>query len=343
MIKSSSLSHSFAFTAVVLLTVMTLLSAAALATGCAKTTIVAEHVVEERQADKEVGKPTAAPAATPAPAVEPKAAQPGGDTDLPLLSSPYRADRMIIKNAEVSLLVADTGVAIDLVTQIATDSFGYILSSRTWYQDTFQYATITLGVPAEEFENVLRRLRGLGLKVLDESASGTDVTDEYVDLESRLRNLEATEARIRSFLDKATTVEESLKINAQLSDITAQIEETKGKMNYLKDRSAYSTITVHLSPEVPTPTPSPTPTTTPLPTPVAWRPGETFQRASYTLKGILRILGDMAIWLTVVLGPFVAPVVIVVLLAVYVRRRTVARQKKEQSGAEPPAADHPGV
>ena len=68
--------------------------------------------------------------------------------------------------------------------------------------------------------------------MLDESASGQDVTDQYVDLQSRLRNLEATEATIRSFLEKAETVEESLQVNRQLSEITDQIEEIKGK--YLK-------------------------------------------------------------------------------------------------------------
>ena len=67
---------------------------------------------------------------------------------------------MIIKNAELKLLVADTDVAIDLTTQIAADTFGYILSARTWYQGNFRYATITIGVPVNEFENALRRLRG---------------------------------------------------------------------------------------------------------------------------------------------------------------------------------------
>ena len=151
-------------------------------------------------------------AATPASA----SGQPGDDAGAAPVPVAYRVNRMIIKNAELGLLVADTDRAIDQVTQIATDSFGYILTSRTWYEDDFKYATITMGVPSEEFENTLRRLRGMALRVLDENASGTDVTDEFVDLESRLRNLEATETRIRSFLDKAETVEEALQVNQEL-------------------------------------------------------------------------------------------------------------------------------
>jgi uncharacterized coiled-coil protein SlyX len=226
--------------------------------------------------------------------------EPGGP-GVPPLASPYGANRMIIKNAELSLLMEDVGSGIDRVTQVADDTFGYILSSRTWYQGSFQYATITIGVPVDEFENALRRLRGMAIKVQNETASGTDVSDQYVDLESRLRNLEATEARIRSFLEQAMTVEESLRINQQLTEISAQIEEVKGRMNYLKDRAAYSTITVHLQPEVPTPTPVPN----------VWRPGKTFRRAAGVLSDIMRVVGDAAIWAAVVLGPFALPVALV--------------------------------
>ena len=70
----------------------------------------------------------------------------GGEDSVPE-ASPYRASRMIIKNAELRLLVEDTRVAVDQVTQVAEDTLGYVLSSRNWYKDDFQYATITLGVP----------------------------------------------------------------------------------------------------------------------------------------------------------------------------------------------------
>jgi TRAP-type C4-dicarboxylate transport system permease small subunit len=73
---------------------------------------------------------------------------------------------MIIKNAEVELLVADTDVALDEVTVIAADYGGYIISSHTWLEDEYKHATARLGVPAQEFENVLRRLRGLGDAVI---------------------------------------------------------------------------------------------------------------------------------------------------------------------------------
>jgi hypothetical protein len=245
-----------------------------------------------------------------------------------------RVERMIIKNAELDLLVADTDTAIDGVTVIAADYGGYIISSHTWFEGEFKYATVRLGVPVAEFENVLRRLRGLALKVNSEIASGEDVTDQYVDLQSRLTNLEATRDRIREFLDKATTVEEALKVNQQLGDVEAQIEEIQGRMNYLTDRSAYSTIDVQLNPERPTPTPTPTATPTPTPTPVAWRPGETARDASNVLTSILKGLGNLTIWVVIVLGPFLIPVVLVIWLAFWWRRR-----RKRHLQPAPPAAD----
>ncbi len=238
-----------------------------------------------------------------------------GSTTLPDVPQP-QSDHMIIKNADVKLLVEDTDTAIDRSTQIVGDVGGYIISSRVWYQDynekSYKYATISMGVPVDQFETAMRRLRGLALKVLDENASGQDVTAEYVDLQSQLGNLEATRDRIRSFLADATTVEESLRINQELTNIEAQIEQVKGRMNFLSNRSAYSTITVNLEPQLPdikpTPTPSPTPTATPMP----WNPGKTLDAAKGTVVNAYQGIFEMLIWLFVVLLPLLLPPALIV-------------------------------
>lgn len=222
---------------------------------------------------------------------------------------------MIIKNGEMSLMVANTDRAIDQVTGVAVDSGGYIVSGRTWVQDGFKYATISMGVPSDQFEAVQRQLRTLAIEVLMDTSSGQDVSDEYVDLQSRLTNLEATRARIREFLDKATKVEEALQVNAQLTEIEGEIEQVKGRMQYLKDRAAYSTILVNIEQQRPTPTPYPTAT------PTYWQPGETLSDAGDALGEILRGLGDLAIWLVVVVAPLAVPVVGMVLVARRVRKK----------------------
>jgi hypothetical protein len=226
-----------------------------------------------------------------------------------------RSNRMIVKNADVRLTVKDTDVAIDRTTQVIGDAGGYIVSSRVWYQDYYgnnlKYSTITLGVPVQEFEKVLSKLRGLAIKVVDETAAGDDVTDQYVDLQSQLTNLEATRARIQEFLKDAKTVDEALRINQELSNIEGQIEQIKGQMNYLNDRSAFSTITLNLEPEFPVLTPTPTDTPMPTATPIPWNPGQTFGDAKNTIVVVYQGIGNFLIWLAVVILPLVLPLALI--------------------------------
>ena len=253
-----------------------------------------------------------------------------------LLVTSRRTDRLIIKNAEMNLLVEDTDTAIDRISQIVSDVDGYIVSSRVWYKDwgdeSYKYSSITMGVPVDEFELALRRLRDISLKVLDENASGEDVTDEYVDLQSEVKNLEATRDRIRGFLDQAETVEEALRVNEELSQIEAQIAKVQGRINYLEDRSAYSTITISIEPDLPVlPTATPYPTITPWPTatPEPWIPSETLKSASNSLKNIYQTLVEMTIWILVVIVPVITPPILVIwLLWKYVFRKRKGTKKE---------------
>ena len=233
-------------------------------------------------------------------------ANPSGD-----LTVLERSNRMIVKNANIRLMVEDTNVAIDRALQVVGDAGGYIVSSQVWYQDYYgnnlKYASVTIGVPVDEFEIVMRRLRGLAVDVLDETATGEDVTDQYVDLQSQVTNLEATRARIQEFLKDAKTVDEALRVNQELANIEAQIEQIKGRMNYLNDRSAYSTITVNFEPEFPILTPTPTSTPKPTATPIPWKPADTFNDATSTVTVVYQGIANFLIWLVVVILPIVLP------------------------------------
>jgi hypothetical protein len=206
------------------------------------------------------------------------------------------------------------------VTQLAADYGGYIISGRSWFQDGYKYASLRLAVPSDTFEAALNTLRIFGEEVLAETASGQDVTAEYVDLDSRLTNLEATAARVREFLAAAKTVDESLKVSAELAVLEQEIEQIKGQMRYYEGRAAFSTVTVLITPQRPTPTPTATPTATPTPTPLpAWSAGETFDEASGTFVLVSQNLIDLVIWAAVVPGPFL---VLVGLIWWGLRRRT---------------------
>ncbi|HSL42175.1 MAG TPA: DUF4349 domain-containing protein [Anaerolineales bacterium] len=242
-----------------------------------------------------------------------------------------RSNRMIIKNADIRLMVKDTDVAIDRATQIVGDAGGYIVSSRVWYQDYYgnnlKYASITISVPVDGFERTLVRLRDLAIRVVDETAAGDDVTEQYVDLQSQLTNLEATRARIQEFLKDAKTIDEALRINQELANIEAQIEQIKGRMNYLNDRSAYSTITINFEPEFPALTPVPTPT------PIPWSPGETFGEARETVGAVYQSIGNFLIWMVVVLIPILLPPAILLWgLWKLMNRRTVKPVSEKAQG-----------
>jgi hypothetical protein len=309
-----------------------------LAASCAAPTpeVVEKEVPVEKEVVKEVVV-TPVPAATVMPEAVAQMASAVPSTAGKTVSG---VERKIIKDGELHLLVQDTDTAIDRVTGVAVEFDGFILDSRTWYEGDHKYATLVLRVPVEFFEQALQRLRGIALKVEYETLSGQDVTDQYVDLQSRLRNLEATEDRIRSFLDKATDVEDALEVNRELTEIENQIETIKGRLTFLAERSAMSTITVDLRPLVPTPTVTPTATTTPTPTatPVAaWSPGDTYSEASGFLTVVVwRRLVDVAIWTSVVCGPFLILLIVLVLAlrAFGVRLRPLSRREERSSGEQ---------
>lgn len=241
--------------------------------------------------------------------------------------------RLIIKSGEIALEVEDTRRAVDQVAQIAAENGGYVISSQTWQDGPLTFAALTIAVRAEDFDTAMRRLRDVALTVQNESSSGEDVSEEYVDLDSRLRNLQATQQRLRAFLDESATVEEALSVNQELEAIEAEIEQVKGRMNYLSSRSAFSTIAVSLSmPPLPTPTPQPTATPTP------WSIGTTFDTAVDVQSDLLRWLAEGIVWLTVVVAPYAIAVA-----SIGVGVRWVQRRTRHDSTPTPPMPPPPTV
>ncbi len=297
------------------ITFVLFLVAAFVLAGCAPAAALEPEFVAEEAPVAEIEM--VAEAAAQAPAADGTEAKVSGQSSgtIDVAAAAQRSNRKIIKNAEIKLLVEDSDVAIDRTTQIVGDVNAYIISSRIWYKphdgDNYKYATITMGVPVDQFETAIRRLRAISVQVIDENASGEDVTDQFVDLQSQLDNLIATRDRIRTFLEQAKTVEESLRVSQELSVIEAQIEEIQGRMNYLKDRSAYSTITVNIEPELPEIIVS---TPTPTPEPKPWSPVDTLERSKKTLTVTYQGIFELMIWLLVVVLPIFGPPAFVVWL-----------------------------
>jgi len=206
--------------------------------------------------------PTPTPAPTPAPApmapppvVIPAPAEPsrvpvteeGGLETVPELGETW-ASRMIVRTAEIALVVNDVAMALDQVAELAEGLGGYVVSSTRWKEEeTRLVGIITIRVPAEDFGMAMDALRGLAVDVTHEETSAQDVTEEYVDLSAKLQNLEATEEQLLRLMEKAEVVEDILKVQIELSRTRGEIEQTKGRMQYLERTSATSLIRVQLN------------------------------------------------------------------------------------------------
>ena len=159
---------------------------------------------------------------------------PGGNGDKSLVSDASRAP-MLIYTATLTLAVFDVAPKLHEVEDLAR-SMGGFLSRRT---DTM----IVIRVPASKFNAALETLVKLG-DVLHRDATAQDVTEEFADLEIRMRNARATRDRLEQLMAKATNVQDSIAIEKELSRVAGDIERLEGRLKFLRDRAAYSTITV---------------------------------------------------------------------------------------------------
>ena len=269
------------------------------------TRVVTETVVEEGET-VEVTRVVVATSVAPLNSAE-------SADQAPLPQAPQA--RLIIKNGQLAITVMDTETAVSTATQLIADLGGYIISQQQFDAEFgSRAANMQLAVPVNQFETALQQLRQLG-DVTNDFAGGQDVTAEYVDLGSRLDNLIATRDRLRSFLDAAETVEEALRVNDQLKGVEEEIAVIQGRLNYLGDRSAFSTIDLSLQPLLPTPTP------TPIPTAESWQPSNTAQLAMVNLQDSAQDTADFAIYNAIVAGPWLLLLGIVGWIAWRLNRR----------------------
>ena len=167
--------------------------------------------------------------------------QPGQETN------ESSAQRMVIYNAEMDIRVKNFEDARDALEEKARRYNGYIVQSdSTRYDDVQQSGTMTFRIPQEHFQAFLTDAEGLSVQVNNRRVSGQDVTEEYVDLESRLKSKRAVEARLLEFMEGAQKTEDLLKISSDLAEVQEQIEQIAGKKKFLENQTALSTVTISL-------------------------------------------------------------------------------------------------
>jgi hypothetical protein len=157
----------------------------------------------------------------------------------------------IIKNGQINIEVDDFFIAATKVEAYAKKYDGYVSSSDANKDNNDKHrGTITIRVPEKYFDAVLAELSLLG-NVQSKNTNGNDVTEQYIDLASRINNSKAHERRLLEMYDNATNVNELMYVENELSRVRGEIESMEGRLRYMDNKVEMSTITVYLYEQVP--------------------------------------------------------------------------------------------
>ncbi|MBI2444266.1 MAG: DUF4349 domain-containing protein [Candidatus Magasanikbacteria bacterium] len=219
-----------------------------------------------------------------------------------------REERLIIKTGTFSLVVKDVRQAVEAIIQYAQQQGGFVVRSSVSKVEKSGVApsgSVTVRIPAAQFDRGAGAIRALG-EVASEETRGQDVTEEFVDLESRLRNLRAAETALLSIMQRAGKIPDVLAVAQELNQVRGEIEQIQGRMKYLRQSAEFATLTVYLA-------------TDPEALPVIkketkWKPWAVVKDSARELLGFGKRLVEIAIQLVIV----VVPVVLVLGLIVWV-------------------------
>ncbi|MGI5403528.1 DUF4349 domain-containing protein [Streptomyces sp. CA-135486] len=153
----------------------------------------------------------------------------------------------IIRTAELEVEVKDGAKALAAARRTAETAGGHVANETTErLDDTHVTSRIVLRVPQEKYDGVLAELAGAG-KLISRKADAKDVTDQVVDVESRIATQRASVARVRALMDRAEKLSDVVTLEGQLSSRQAQLESLLAQQAALKDRTTLATITLSLS------------------------------------------------------------------------------------------------
>lgn len=197
------------------------------------------------------------------------------------------APRMLISTADINLEVPSVRTAHDQVLRIATRAKGFVTQSNVSGESGVNSGDITVRVPAANYQSAVAEISKLG-KVTSKNESGQDVTSEYVDLQSRLRNLKRGEQALLGVLGQAHSVQDILAVERELNRVRGEIEQATGRSKYLESQVAMATINVSLREPVPA-----------VQEAIQWNVIQTAIKSGHALGGVFRVLASMVIWFVI--------------------------------------------
>ena len=235
------------------------------------------------------------------------------------------ADRVVIRTANMTIVVPEPSTSVQEIAALASEMGGFVVSSnvfQTFFSEanvSADRASITIRVPSERLDEALSAIRDGATEVQSENISGQDVTQEFTDLQARLRNLEAAEEQLFEIMDAATETEDVLQVFNNLRQVREEIEVIQGRIQYISESARLSAITVDLIPDV---------AAQPLNI-GGWQPEGTVKEAFTALIQALRFMGDAAIWS----GICILPIALLIGVPLFFVVRTVRRRRSANATA----------
>lgn len=226
------------------------------------------------------------------------------------------SDRMAIQESNMSLFVANVRKIGDKILSFAKNNGGYMVYASYARPTESSFANIVIRIPAIKLDQALSYFRGLAVKVTSENLIGTDVTEEYTDIEAGLSTLRKTQAKFEEILDKAIDVQDILAVQRELINLQSQIDSLIGQQKAMEKNAELTRITLYLSTDE---------LALPYTPDDAFRPDVIFKQAVRNLLNTLRVGAEALIWTAVY-----SPVIIFVIL-IYVLFKRWKRRKNPAS------------
>ncbi|OZM57315.1 hypothetical protein CIB95_07570 [Lottiidibacillus patelloidae] len=157
-------------------------------------------------------------------------------------------ERKVVNEGYMTIETKELSKTKNNIELLVSQLGGYVIQSSIYdYGEENRTSQLIVRVPSKDFQHFLVKVEEFSGKVIERTVRGHDVTEEYTDLESRLKAKEIVEKRLLTFLDGANKTEDLLRISNDLARVQQEIEQIKGRINYLKNHVDYATVTIHIN------------------------------------------------------------------------------------------------
>lgn len=275
-------------------TILFLIASIALFSGCSNSdrnaTLSAHESVQGPTSATQVAK--VIPSKGTLDFVPEQVAQTGQESLAKTQAQSQAIERKIIQNAELTIELDSPQESQRRIASIAVRHGGFVVTSETKQNtgrnQTSPQTTLTIiaRVPAAKFDEAVKEIERLGGNLIHSKIAGQDVTEEYIDLEARIRTKRALESQFLEIMKRAGKISEALEVQKELAEVRSEIETMEGRHRFLENQSALSTITVTLQ----TPTPIVAATTGGFWHSIKLAFGEGFDTAAEIVIGVVRFI-----------------------------------------------------